>query len=75
MTTPAGRARASELLALSNKALDHLAELLGDHSLVPLGVHLLPLRGQSLVCEVDVAMLHIRVRVVEDHERLVRISK
>jgi hypothetical protein len=37
----AGCARASELLALPNEALDRLAELL-DHILVPLSVHLLP---------------------------------
>jgi hypothetical protein len=43
-------------LALSNKALDRLAELLDGHILVPRSVHLLPLRSQSLVCVVDVAL-------------------
>jgi hypothetical protein len=38
----AGCARASELLALSNKALDQVAELLDHHILVPRSVHLLP---------------------------------
>jgi hypothetical protein len=36
----AGRARAPELLALSNNALDQHAELVDHHILVRLGVHL-----------------------------------
>jgi hypothetical protein len=37
------------------------------------GTRSIVLRGQSLVV-VDVAMLHVRVRVVKDDERLIRLG-